>query len=131
MQVIQRRWFVTGEGLNGLGRCLYSVCRLVKVQSCRTVLQVSVGECSWAALLQAKWGDGSPGAEMCWLLRAELQLEEEEETKLGIETKWIRCSDVATMTITRDVRSNLAELLGVRRPATMSRIDREWVQCAD
>jgi uncharacterized protein YifN (PemK superfamily) len=40
----------------------------------------------------------------------------------------MRSSEVATMTVTRDVRSNLAELVGKRRPATMSWIDRECVQ---
>jgi hypothetical protein len=39
-----------------------------------------------------------------------------------------RSCDVAKMTITKDVRSNLAELLGVRRPATVSRVDRECIE---
>ena len=42
-----------------------------------------------------------------------------------------RSCDVAKMTITKDVRSNLAELLGVRRPATVSRIDRECIERVD
>jgi len=48
-----------------------------------------------------------------------------------LQQKQLRSCDVAKMTITKGVRSNLAELLGVRRPATVSRIDRECIERVD
>lgn len=64
---------------------------------------------------------------------AELRLEEEWGSKVVGEfaTKPKRSCDVAKMTITKDVRSNLAELLGIRRPATVSYIDRECIERVD
>jgi len=88
--------------------------------------------CWWVTLLQAKRGGrlsgssngvGDLGQSFAWKKKGKARLE--------LEQNWIRTSNVAKMTVTRDVAKQLAELEGYVGRRRVSWIDRECVQCVE